>query len=68
MIFDYSPLWDYLYFRKVNRTDLANKLCISKATIARMGKSEPVSLDVIGRIAEELDLEIEQIVKIKRNK
>jgi DNA-binding Xre family transcriptional regulator len=63
---DYSPLWDYLYFNKINRTDLANKLGISKATIARMGKSEPVSLDVICRIASYLELEIEEIVKIKR--
>lgn len=61
---DYTPLWDYLYFNKINRTDLANKLRISKATIARMGKGEPVSLDVIYRISIELGLKIEEIVKI----
>lgn len=61
---DYTPLWDYLYFNKINRTDLANKLRISKATIARMGKGEPVSLDVICRISIELGLKIEEIVKI----
>lgn len=62
----YERLWIYLIKMKKNASSLAADCGISLATMARMKKGLPVSLDVIDRICLELDCKIEDVVEIKK--
>ncbi len=46
----YNGLWKLLIDRGMTKEDLRIKIGASPATIAKMGKGEKVSLDVIERI------------------
>ena len=60
----YDPLWKKLIDVKMNKTELAEKAGIARSTIAKMGKNEIVSLDVIVKICNTLDCGIEDVVSI----
>ncbi len=61
----YDRLWKLLIDKKLNRTELAARCNISRNTIARMGRNEPVNIDVLERICIELDCELDDVVEIK---
>ena len=58
MSVSYNGLWKILIDRNMYRKDLAEKLNISSATIAKMGKGESVSMDVLERICTYLDCNV----------
>ena len=58
----YDPLWKKLIDAKMNKTELAEKAGIARSTIAKMGKNEIVSLDVIVKICNTLDCDIADVV------
>ena len=58
----YNPLWKKLIDVKMNKTELAEKAGIARSTIAKMGKNEIVSLDVIVKICNTLDCDIIDVV------
>jgi len=60
----YDPLWKTLIDKKMSKTELAKRVGLSKATVAKMGKNEIVTLDVIGRICAELQVPISDVVEI----
>ena len=60
----YDPLWKKLVDAKMNRTDLAEKAGFSRGTMTKMGRNEPVGLDVVLKICNYLDCGIEDIVSI----
>lgn len=60
----YDPLWKKLIDVKMNKTELAEKAGIARSTIAKMGKNEIVSLDVIIKICNTLDCGIEDVVSV----
>ena len=60
----YDPLWKKLIDVKMNKTELAEKAGIARSTIAKMGKNEIVSLDVIVKICNTLDCGIEDVVSL----
>ncbi len=60
----YDPLWKKLIDVKMNKTELAEKAGIARSTIAKMGKNEIVSLDVIVKICNTLDCRIEDVVSV----
>lgn len=60
----YDPLWKKLIDARLTKTELAEKAGFSRGTITKMGKNEPVSLDVILKICNELDCGIEDVVEI----
>ena len=60
----YDPLWKKLIDVKMNKTELAEKTGIARSTIAKMGKNEIVSLDVIVKICNTLDCGIEDVVSV----
>lgn len=63
----YDPLWKKLVDVKMNKTELAEKAGIARSTIAKMGKNEIVSLDVIVKICNTLDCGIEDVVSVLPN-
>lgn len=63
MGFSYAPLWKLLIDRKMTKEDLRVKIETSPATIAKMGKGERVSLDVIERICRTLNCRVEEVIE-----
>lgn len=50
MKLSYNGLWKILIDNNMQKKDLINKVGISSTTIAKMGRGEKISLDVIERI------------------
>ena len=60
----YDPLWKKLIDVKLTKTELAQKAGISRTTVSKMGRNEPVGLDVVLKLCNFLDCGIEDIVSI----
>ena len=67
MKISYNGLWKILIDNNMQKKDLIDKLGISSTTIAKMGKGEKVSLDVIERIYNYFDCDIGDIISLDRN-
>jgi DNA-binding Xre family transcriptional regulator len=59
----YKPLFVTLANKGLQKTDLMKLAGISSGTLARFGKGEPVSLDVINKICAALDCQPGDIVE-----
>lgn len=59
----YNPLWATLKARKMNKGDVQKLTGLSSATIAKLSKNESVSLDVVDRICEALQVPIYDVVE-----
>ncbi len=51
--------------KHLNKTELRDRIGISNATLAKLGKNEPVNLKIIETICKELQCGIEEVVEIK---
>ena len=65
MAVSYNGLWKILIDKKLQRKDLTEKLHISSPTIAKMGKGEKVSMDVLERICRYLDCDLGDIASFE---
>ena len=63
MKFDYRCLWKILIDRGMLKKDLKEQAKITSTTLAKMGKGEPVSMEVLGRICRALSEDIGDIVE-----
>lgn len=63
MGFSFDPLWKLLIDKKMTKEEMRTALKISPATIAKMGKGENVSMDVLERICNFFDCKIEDVVE-----
>ena len=61
----YSRLWHLLLDKKMKKTDLCEMAGISSSTLAKLGKDEMVSLDVLERICEALDCDAGDIISFR---
>lgn len=68
MGFSYDRLWKLLIDKKMTKEEMRKALKISPATIAKMGKGENVSLDVLDRICTYFECNIEDVVEHKTQK
>lgn len=66
MAISYNGLWKMLIDRNMYKKDLAAELNISSATMAKMGKGESVSMDVLERICSYLDCNIGDIMSFEK--
>lgn len=60
----YNKLWKLLIDKGMLKKDLMAKANITTSTIAKMGKNEPVSMDVLVRICIALQCNIGDIVDV----
>ena len=67
MAISYNGLWKILIDKNMYKKDLAAELNISSATMAKMGKGETVSLEVLQKICEYLDCNIGDIMSFEKN-
>ncbi len=61
----YNGLWKKLIDNGMQKKDLTDKLNISSATIAKMGKGEAVSTEVLQRICVFFDCDIGDIISFR---
>lgn len=64
MTFSYNKLWKLLIDKNMLRKDLMADAHITSSTMAKMGKNQPVSMDVLGRICKSLECNIGDIVDV----
>ena len=62
MAMNYQKLWTLLKDRNLKKKDLREMAGLTTNVIAKMGKGEAVSMDVLGRICAELECNIGDIV------
>ena len=67
MNISYNKLWKLLIDNNMKKKDLRATAKISANTIARMGKNEPVSLEVLAKICQTFSCDIGDIVEVKIN-
>ena len=60
----YDRLWKTLIDKHMKKTEFRDKVGISNATLAKLGKNEPVNLKTIDSICRELQCKIEDVVEI----
>ena len=63
MVVSYDKLWKKLIDLKMNKTDFRKKIGISSSTLAKMGKNETVSMDIILKICSSLNCDISDIME-----
>ena len=61
--FSYDRLWTLLIDRKIKKQKLQEMSEVSAASIAKMGRCENVTTDVLLRICEALNCRIEDIME-----
>lgn len=66
--FSYNPLWKMLIDRNIQKQELQKMSEVSAASIAKMGRCENVTTDVLLRICEALDCQVEDIMERVPNK
>ena len=64
MAVSYNKLWKLLIDKKMNKSELREAVKTSPNTIAKLGKNESVSLDVLIRICKVLSCDIGDIMEI----
>lgn len=56
--FNYEKLWKLLAKKNMKKEDLRLMIGVSSATLARLGKNQTVSLDVLGKICKALKCDV----------
>ena len=60
----YKKLWKLLIDKDLKKTDLRTVAGLSTGTLAKLGKNESVSTDVLVRICRALDCDIGDIMEV----
>ena len=60
----YNKLWKLLIDRKMKKKDLIEKTGISRTTIAKMGRDENVSTEVLSKICGALQVDVGDIMEM----
>ena len=63
MAWSYNGLWKLLIDNEMKKHGLRKKLKIGPATMAKMSKGEPVSMDVLEKLCREFDVDVSEIVR-----
>ena len=64
MYISYNRLWQILIDKNMKRKDLQEAANISSASVAKLGKSENISTDILLRICEALDFDLTDIMEL----
>lgn len=66
MAISYNKLWKQLIDKNMTKTDLRLRADIGTATLAKLGKNEQVSIDVLLRICNVLNCDISEIMELTK--
>jgi DNA-binding Xre family transcriptional regulator len=68
MSVSYNGLWKLLIDKNMKKVDLTSELGISSSTVAKMTKGEMVSMNILGKICEELDCDFGDIIHYEKDR
>lgn len=57
MAIKYYKLFDIMQRKEISKTQLADTVGISSATLAKLSANKPVNMNVINRLCEHLDVQ-----------
>lgn len=63
MRISYNKLWKMLIDRNMKKSDLKEKACLSSASIAKLGKGDNITTDVLLRICEAMNCHLNDIME-----
>lgn len=63
MGFSYKPLWHLLVQREMTKTEYRQAIGLSTATLAKMGRGEYVSMDVLDKTCNLFDVPLREVVE-----
>lgn len=66
MKISYKNLWKLMIDKNMQKKNLIDELGISSSTIAKMGKGEKVSLDVLEKICIYFDCNIGDVISFEK--
>ena len=66
MSVSYKKLWKLLIDKDMTKVELREKAGISTGTLAKLGKNENVTTDVLVKVCEALDCDISDIMEMER--
>ena len=64
MALSYNKLWKLLINKGMTKTQMRQKADISTTTLAKLGKNETVSMEVLHRISKVLDCNVGDIMDV----
>ena len=67
MRISYNKLWKMLIDKNMKKSDLKEMAGISSASLAKLGKGDNITSDVLLRICEVMDCRIEDILETVRD-
>ena len=67
MRISYNMLWKMLIDKNMKKSDLREKAGISSASLAKLGKGDNITTDILLRICEVMDCRIEEILETVRD-
>lgn len=63
MAFSYKPLWKLLIDKDMTKKQLMQATGISKSTMDRMGRGEPVSMNIVNRICNYFECDVGTVIE-----
>lgn len=63
----YNKLWKMLIDKEMQKRDLQKAAGISSASIAKLGKNENITTDILLRICDALNCDLNDIVETRRS-
>lgn len=63
MLISYNKLWKMLIDKDMKKSDLRDKAGISSASIAKLGKGDNITTDVLIKICEAMECHLEDIME-----
>ena len=63
----YNKLWKMLIDKEMQKRDLQESAGISSASIAKLGKGENITTDILLKICEAMDCDLNEIMETKRD-
>ena len=63
MSLSYEPLWQMLNDMNITKMEFAKMIGMSNATLAKLGKNEPITLTTVDKICNRFNCKIENVVK-----
>ncbi|WP_206813121.1 helix-turn-helix domain-containing protein [Paradesulfitobacterium ferrireducens] len=66
MKISYNKLWHLMLDKKMNKADLKRATGISTASIAKLGRGENITTDILVKICKALKCELKDIMELTR--
>lgn len=66
MMLSYNKLWKLIIDKEINKTQLREMTGMTTNILAKLGKNESVQVEILAKICEALECDLNDIVEIKK--